>query len=344
MRRFWLPPACCLLIVLLTGCAGAPSQPLTWQDASVDLVWPPAPDQPRVRYLRSLSGPGDFQEQSRTSGMLGWLLGERPKEPSLLNPFAVAVSRSGLVWIADNGLRMLYRIDPGTRKISYFQEFSGLELVSPSGVAVDDERGRVFLADAGHPQIFVLDHKGVPLDRWGPAEGFVRPAGLAVDPSGRLLVADVGRGAVFLFNAEGRVLAQFESKLNPGGRFMRPLSVAFGPAGEVLILDVFAFRIEVQNTQGELLGTIGKLGDAPGYLARPRGLAVDQEGHVFVTDSAFDNVQVFDMTGSLLLYWGGTGGQPGRFNLPAGLFVDQNHRLFVADAYNRRVQVFQLLP
>lgn len=333
-----------VFLSLLTACAGSPSRPLVWQDDTVSLVWPEPPDQPRVQYLRSLSGPEDFKEKSRAAGVLSWLLGDRQDDLALLSPFAVAVSRSDQVWVADNGSRMLYHLDLNRRRVDYFQEFNGLNLVSPSGVAVDDERRRVFLADAAHKQIFVLDQEGRYLDSWGPAGGFQRPAGLVVDAAGRLLVADAMGGVVYVFNADGTLATTVRSKVNPDGRFNRPLNVAVGPNGEILVLDAFAFRVEVQDAKGELLGTIGQLGDAAGYMARPKGLAVDRDGHVFVSDSAFDNIQVFDMAGNLLMFWGGAGRPAGQFNLPAGLFIDQEKRLFVADSYNHRVQVFQLLP
>ena len=334
----------CFTLTVLSGCAGSTSQPVAWQDETADLVWPEPPDQPRVRYLRSLHGPGDFKKKTRTSAVLNWMLGERQEGPSLLSPFAVAVSQSGPVWVADNGASMLYRLDLKRQKVDYFQEFSGLQLVSPSGIAVDDERQRVFLSDAGYQQIFVLDHKGNYIDSWGPAGGFKRPAGLALDSTGRLLVADSMGGAVYIFNPDGTMASKVQSKVSPDGRFRRPLNVAAGPDGEILILDAFAFHVEVQSAQGDLLATIGQLGDAAGYMARPKGLAVDQNGHVFVSDSAFDNIQVFDLAGNLLMFWGSAGGQPGQFNLPAGLFIDHEGRLFVADSYNHRVQAYQLLP
>ncbi|MCK4508685.1 MAG: hypothetical protein KAU27_09095 [Desulfuromonadales bacterium] len=333
-----------LCLILLSACAGSISGPVAWQDEAVDLVWPESPEQPRVRYLRSLSGPEDLKEKTKTSGVLSWLLGDRQEEPSLLSPYAVASSRTGAVWVADNVAGMLYRLDMNRRKVDYFQEFSGLSLVSPSGVAVDDERQRVFLTDAGHRQVFVLDSEGNYLASWAPPGGFERPAGLALDPAGRLLVADAAGGKVYIFNPDGTMASQIQSKVNPDGRFTRPLNVAVGPNGEILVLDAFSFRVEVFDAQGELLGTIGELGDAAGYMARPKGLAVDQDGHVFVSDSAFDNIQVFDMAGNLLMFWGSAGRQPGQFNLPAGLFVDHEGRLFVADSYNHRIQAFQLLP
>ncbi|MBW2475789.1 MAG: SMP-30/gluconolactonase/LRE family protein [Deltaproteobacteria bacterium] len=274
---------------------------------------------------------------------MGWLLGERKDDLPLLSPFAVAVSNSEIVWVADTGTQMLYRLDLARQSVDYFQELAGQPLVSPSGIAVDDQRQRVYLADSALGEVFVMDLEGNYLASWKPQGGFKRPVGLAIDNLGRLLVSDVLDGSVLVFDQQGETVDRIGSKVNPDGRFNRPLSVAVGPNGEVLILDAMSFRIEVQSAQGELIGTIGQLGDAAGFLARPKGLAVDREGHVFISDAAFDNIQIFDLAGKLLMYFGGAGNQPGQFNLPAGLYVDREGRLFAADSYNHRVQVFKIL-
>ena len=332
-----------IMLSSLNGCVGASTRPFLWQDETVDLVWPPPPDEPRISYLRSLLGPQDFKAKDRTSGVLEWFLGERQNDLPLLSPFAVATSRSGLVWVADNGARMLYRLDLNRRKVDYFKEFAGIRLFSPSGVAVDEASRRVFLADAESPRVFVLDFEGNYLESWGPTGGFKRPAGLALDSTGRLYVADVMGKSVYVFNIDGSLAKKVQSRLSTDGRFKKPLNVAIGPNDEVLVLDAISFTVEVQDAQGELMATIGQPGNAAGYFARPKGLAVDREGHVFVSDSAFDNIQVFDLAGNLLMFFGETGGQFGQFNLVSGLFVDEEDRLFVADSYNHRIQAFKLL-
>ncbi len=332
------------IALLTTACTGAGGgRTFVWQDESVNLVWPSPPDKPRLSYLRFLSGPADFRDKASQAGFMSWLLGEPEDELPFLTPFAVAASRSMTVWVADNGARMLYRYDLGRKRIDYFQEFSGQQLITPSGVAVDDTRQRVYLSDAGYDFIFVLDINGKFIEKWRPDNGFKRPAGLALDASGQLLVADAMGGEVYLFSPDGQVARRIVSRVNSDGLFRRPLNVAFGPDGNILILDAMAFRVEVQTPAGELVGTIGRVGDAAGHLARPKGLAVDLHGNIFISDAAFDNIQVFDMAGQLLMYFGGAGGAPGQFNLPAGLFVDHEGRLFAADSYNHRVQVFSLM-
>jgi len=338
-RRFLALLVMC--VVLLSGCSV--SAPFQWQDETVDLVWPKSPEPARIRYMRSLTGPGDFKQNKDSSKMFKWWFGENQDDIYLYNPFAVAVGNAGQVWIADSGTRSVFLVDTGNREVKDFPLIGDQPFVSPSGIAVDNERGRVYVSDAAYNRIFILNLNGSLLSTLAPEGGFQRPAGLALGSNGQLLVADAGAGKVFLFDPDGSVAKHISSKTRDDGRFLRPLSVAFGPNDEVLVLDAFSFHVEVQSSQGELLGTIGQLGDAAGYLARPRGLAVDSEGHVFISDAAFDNIQVFDMAGNLLTFWGGAGGDAGKFNLPAGVFIDKQGRFFVADSYNHRVQVYQLL-
>ncbi len=333
----------CAALQFLSGCAGGLSEPFLWQDNEVSLVWPPPPDTPRLSYLRQISGPSDFKDDDAKEGFLTWMLGGVDEELPLLTPFAVAVDLSEVIWVADNGARMLYQFDVEEKEIKYYQSFNEITLNIPSGVVVDDSAQRVFLSDAGNALVFVLDVNGNYLDAWAPSEGFKRPAGLAIGNDGALYVADAKAGVVYVFNRDGKVINRISSKLNPGGLFRRPINVALGPNGEIAVLDAMSFRVEILSQQGELLSSIGRVGDSAGSLARPKGLAIDSKGHVFVSDAAFDNIQVFDLAGNLLMYFGSAGSAAGQFNLPAGLFIDHKDRLFAADSYNHRVQIFSLL-
>jgi DNA-binding beta-propeller fold protein YncE len=330
-------------LLFIGGCATTATGPFVWADPAYQLAWPPPPDQARLRYLRTITGPADFRRDDRSQKLFNWLFGEGEEDLPLLAPFAVATDDADTVWVADSGSRMLYRIVLSTGDIEYIQEVDRLRLTSPSGLALDVAQGRVYLADAALDHVFVLDTKGRLLGRLSPPGGFKRPAGLAVDRHGQVYVADVLAGTVAIFDAKGSFLSHRGSLMDPGGKFNRPLNVAIGPDGELLVVDSMNFRVEVQSAQGGLIGTIGRPGDAPGTFARPKGVAVDGNGHVFVADAAFDNIQVFDLTGRLLMHFGNAGAGPGQFNLPAGLFSDRGGRLFVADGYNHRVQVFEIL-
>jgi len=338
----WIAAGLLLALSSLAGCGPATVKEVVWPGPAAQTLSPAPPGSPPLNYLRSLVGAEDFARESRSGKMFRWLFGASSEDLPLLTPYAVAVGDDGVVWVADSGARMLFRIDLPREQVDYLMEVQGARLSVPSGVAIDAARQRIYLSDAGSDRLSLFDLAGQAAGQWTAPGGIKRPGGVTVDRAGQVYVADVLDGTVVMFDSEGRFLGRRGSQINEDGRFNRPVSVAIGPGGELLVVDSMNFRVEVQGADGGLLGSIGAIGDAPGYFARPRGVAVDRHGRVYVSDAAFDNIQVFDLAGNLLSHFGGAGGKPGQFNLPAGIYIDSGGRLFVADSYNHRVQVLQL--
>lgn len=331
-----------VLFMFFSGCGVVTPQHVAWRDLTVDLVWPSPPQKERVRYLRTITGAKDFKKPEGGGKAWRWLLGDDKFDIPLLTPTAVVSDGQGIVWVADSSSQLLYKIDLTREKVEYFQEFNGLKLRLPSGLAFDDKNKHTYLSDAILKKVLVVNGDGEGAGTLEPPGGFKRPAGMTVDKAGFLYVADVLDGSIVIFDNLGNFIKKIYSKVEEGERFQRPVDVAVSKEGKIVVLDAASFRLEVQSSDGNFIRTIGKIGDAPGNFARPKGVAVNELGHIFVTDAAFDNIQVFDMTGRLLIYWGQAGIQPGSFSLPAGVFVDSQNRLFVADSYNSRIQVYQV--
>ncbi|WP_221249177.1 SMP-30/gluconolactonase/LRE family protein [Desulfuromonas versatilis] len=327
----------------LVGCATGPLPELDWRDPAVDQVWPSPPETARLRYLRSLTGVGDFEGDSKGSRLFRWVTGEKKQGMPLVSPFAVAADGNGRVWVTDPGTGLINSFDLGRRRVEYWGQAGDQPFVSPAGIGFDPQQGTLYVSDPGLNKVFALDLDGELRGAFEPPGGFGRPAGLAVDASGSVYVADVLKGVVHVFNGRGEHQGALGSLLAATGRFNRPTGVALGRDGSVFVLDTMNFKVEVQNPDGTLVGGIGGSGDVPGALARPRGVAVDSEGHLYVSDAAFDNLQIFSREGQLLLFVGGNGDAPGFFNLPAGMFIDRQDHLYVVDSLNRRVQIFQYL-
>lgn len=314
-----------------------------WADTAVDAVWPEPPNEPRIRYLRSLTGPDDFREEGRTGRLFRWLAGEEEQGASLVNPYGAAADGLGRVWVTDPGLGVVHVFDLSRRRVDYLTTAGHEPFQSPLGVAFDAVRKRLYVSDSLLAKVFVFDEEGSLLGTRSPPEGYVRPSGLATDALGSLYVVDALRGQVDVFSVDGTYLRSLDSALSSDGEFNRPSNVFVDAAGTVFVSDSLNFRVAMIGADGEGLGTIGQLGDVPGTFSRPRGVAVDSDGHIYVADAAFDNIQVFDSAGRLLLYFGGLGNGVGQFNLPAGLFFDGEDRLYVVDTFNHRIQVFQYL-
>lgn len=161
-----------------------------------------------------------------------------------------------------------------------------------------------------------------------------RPQTGLVDEQGRILVTDVSRNAVFVFDERAGRLDLWEEAAR-GQRFAAPVGIAQGRDREVLVTDAELGRVFRLGPDGIPRGEFGA-----GELQRPTGIARDPKtGRVFVADARAHDIKVFDDGGRLLETWGRRGDEPGELNFPTHLtFV--NGTLMVVDTMNARVQGF----
>lgn len=163
-----------------------------------------------------------------------------------------------------------------------------------------------------------------------------RPQSGTVDENGRILVTDVSKGAVYVFDQPNGVLDVWEYS-NGYRRFSAPTGIALGPAGSVFVADSDNQEVVVLDSKGNGQRVIGT-----GLLERPTGLAWDAgEALLYVSDTQAHQVKVFDITGRQVRTIGQRGEEPGEFNYPTYLALNKG-KLFVADTMNARVQAITL--
>jgi DNA-binding beta-propeller fold protein YncE len=161
----------------------------------------------------------------------------------------------------------------------------------------------------------------------------LRPQSGVVDASGRIIVTDAGRAAVFVFDEkQGRLSIWREA--NEQLNFVSPVGVAVAANGDVLVADSELKRVIRLAGDGSPKGEFG-FAD----LERPTGLAIGTDGRVFVADTGEHNIKVFDDSGKLVQLIGEVGTAPGKFNAPTHLAF-KDDKLYVTDTFNARVQVF----
>lgn len=235
-------------------------------------------------------------------------------EVRLRQPLGIAVDSQDRVWVADASLRsvlcfdqeekllMMFGTDPGQGK----QKTPTLE--RPTGLALDEQRQRVYIADAKLHQIFVFDMKGKLIRQLGgpgsePGQ-FAFPGALAVDRAGRLLVVDTMNARIQIFDPNFELVRTLGTRGDTPGSLAQPKGVAVDSAGHLYVTDAM-----LQNFQ------------------------------IFGHDSRdADSDQL-----SVLLFVGEPGRRPGDFQLPGGIYIDSHNQIFVADQLNGRVQVFEFL-
>jgi DNA-binding beta-propeller fold protein YncE len=308
------------------------------------IVWPPPPDQPRIRYLGEIRGESSLG-RSRNFGQALAEVVTGPKAPiDFVAPSAVA-ARGQRVVVADPGApggAALYLLDLDARTLATVRVMADQALRWPIDAAFTADGFAV--ADAERAVVGMLDSNGQTRRLLGQAR-LKRPSAVAWDSARReLWVLDTAQHACLVFDENGGLLRTLGGRGAKPGAFSFPTGAAFGVIGSIrgaAVADAMNFRVQVLDAAGQPRFVFGKKGDAAGDFSLPRDVAIDSEGHMYVLDKQFENVQVFDNEGRLLLAFGEEGNGPGQFNLPSGISIDDQDRIWVADTRNRRVQVFQ---
>jgi len=161
-----------------------------------------------------------------------------------------------------------------------------------------------------------------------------RPQAGMVDAAGRVLVTDVSRNAVFVFDQAGGKLDVWD-RATRNQPFAAPIGIAPGRDGQVLVADAELGRVFRLGADGAPRGEFGA-----GVLQRPTGIARDAaRGRVYVADTYAHDVKVFDDDGQLVATWGRRGEGPGEFNYPTHVALSHG-TVLVCDSLNARVQAF----
>lgn len=332
MMRSRLPASILFLLAVLSGCASTGGK-------EVRPVYPSPPEEPRIAYVRSLSGAGDLSGRSFVDALLG--AQDRGK---MLQPAGVAAWKEK-VFVAVSGEHQVYVFDLEKKELGYIGSGGKGKLAFPLGVAVAAD-GTVFVSDHAQKNVYAFDQQGELKLVLEKKDVFKNPVGLCInDALGRIYVADSYAHVVRAYTLDGKFLFSFGGKGGEDGKLYYPSYIALDRRnGNIVVTDTQNFRVQVFHQDGKFLRKFGQLGDRPGQFSRPKGIGVDSEGHIYVGDTAFGNVQIFDDESRLLMSFGMNGGRmPGLFNGVGGVYVDEKDRVYVTDIFSGRVQIFQYI-
>ncbi len=231
------------------------------------------------------------------------------QEGSLRLPVGVAVDASDNIYIADAERGMILVFSPGGRLERYIGNSDGEGLFEqPTGIAIDKNRGRIYVTDSARHVVLILD-------LWGN------------------LLGQVGA-------RDRRMAGKFGTR--PGGsgpgQFSFPTDLAIN-GEELAVLDTANSRIQTFDLEGHFKSEFPLRGVERSPVRM--GIALDQQGRVYLVGPA-DSVRVFDADGHPLYSFGESGEGNQQFRGPGGIWTDSKDRVFIADSGNRRIQVFQL--
>ena len=244
----------------------------------------------------------------------------------------------------------------------------------PAGIVVDAD-GFMYLADSQNRRVVRVASNGdltvVKDDGFCTGTCLVRPTGLALDPSGRLVVSDPGGNRIWtidLGTGQAAVLAGTgEQKSSPDGAMANGSPIA-GPLGIVVGLDGTVYFAESAANRVRRIGPGGVLGPLAGTGERsfsgdggpavqatldfPTGLTL-WGSTVYFVDGGNDRIRAVDLASGVISTIAGNGargfsgdGGPATsamIDVPESLAVTPDGtRLYVADTRNHRIRLVDL--
>jgi sugar lactone lactonase YvrE len=206
---------------------------------------------------------------------------------NLLEPVNVIPDRSGNIYVADTKLGKI-AVYNHEWVFSHFIGAGG-EISSPVGMAIDEERRRIFVVDSQlhEVHIFTLDGEHLrQFGRRGDERGeFYHPLGIAINSGDTLYVTDTFHFAVQAFDLEGNYLFSFGPRRRGVG--------TMASDGRVYVTDALKHEVQVYDPGGTYLFSFGGMGTETGQFRLPAGIFITKNGRIYVADSINRRIQEF---------------------------------------------------
>ncbi len=141
--------------------------------------------------------------------------------------------------------------------------------------------GSFYIADGyANTRVVKFDKNGKYLFQWGsdgpgPGQFKVQVHDVAVDPKGRVFVADRGNNRVQIFDPNGKYLDEWDN-------IRAPSYVNITKDGSVWVVSGQGNRIAKYDMNGKLLTQFGTYGAFPGGFDDPHDMSVDAAGNLYV--------------------------------------------------------------
>ncbi|RME68587.1 MAG: hypothetical protein D6778_01710, partial [Nitrospirae bacterium] len=246
MRRFLV-----LTIVILLLSACAPPQ----RTKVPNLVWPRPPAKPRIKLIGIYKNTFDVRPPGSADVIVGSVTALE-----LQRPGSAVGDLEGNIYVSDLRLLQIVKFDLVHQKVITTSGKGPRKLVLPFDLAIDDQRGLLFVVDQGPDVVYVMD-KDTFLIKKAIGQGeFKKAVSVAVDPERqRVYVTDTKIHKLVAFDYDGKKLWEVGKGKRASGPdgFNSPASVAVDSKGNVYVADTFNRYVKIYSPEGRFIKKIG---------------------------------------------------------------------------------------
>ena len=310
--------------------------------------------------------------------------GSTATKAQLWNPLGMAVDSSGNIYVADQSNQRIRKISSGnitTVAGNGLANFGGdggpalsAQINAPSGIAVDSI-GSIYFADSGNHRVRKIGIDGsittIAGDGSAGSSGdggqgavaqLMQPAGVAVDASGNVYVADAQDNRIRRIGPDGTIstfagtgTGGYSGDSGPASKatLYSPFALALDTVGNLYFSDFTTCRIRRIGLDGTITTVAGNgIGDFQGdggqatkaSLNGPEGLAIDAAGNIYVADTGNNVIREITPDGNINTVVGvgipghdGDGGPALQALLaaPTSVAVDAAGNIYIADSGTR---------
>jgi YVTN family beta-propeller protein len=303
--------------VTFFGCGSAQTEQVPMKP----MFFPPAPEKPRLQFLKSFSGADDLGVVAKPGFLERFVLGDSEEEvrDSIGKPYGVAVSE-GKLYVCDVGRRLLEVLDLEKQTFSYLTK--DRRLMNPVDIHIDGDKKYVSDPTAG--AIFVFNRNDTLMSVLAK-ELEIEPVDVAIRGQKCYVTDSASNQIVVLDKTTGKEIERIGKEGDGHGQFRLISGLALDEEGNIYVTDKVLGKVTKFNEAGIFQQTIGTASRALADFVRPKGIAIDKEGRIWVVDAATDVAKIYSPEGRLLLFFGMPGDNPGRMNLPASIALDYDN-------------------
>jgi DNA-binding beta-propeller fold protein YncE len=298
---------------------------------AANYVWPAAPQTPRIQFVAMLSDKCAVQNGQQTANTeernLSWPKGVASDgngkvyvsdrggvasydlntgkvghfgvlaENGVWAARGIAVAADGRVFIADYGRKavMVFNSDN-----TFLTKIGVGDFLNPSGVAIDNANGRLYVVDAAKSTLNAYTLDGAPVFTVSntPENQLKIPTQVAVNSLGNVYVLHQGTLKVNVYDSSGNYLLSFGESGRAPGNFIRPKGIAIDSEDNVYVTDVAFDNFQIFNAAGQIRMYVGNAGVNPGQFSLPSLIYIDGNDRIYVAEFTNHRVQVFQYLGA----------------------------------------------